>query len=451
MTSKRKKTPLLAICGRPDVGKSTLFNRLIGKQRAIVHGEEGITRDRTYGTVTHGGRLFRLVDTGGMVDNPVDPITRKIQEQIQAALEEADAILFVVDGQAEITRIDEELRDHLLRLGKPVILAANKLDNPNLELHASEFYSLGIGDPIPISSSHGTGMDDLLEAVLAELPQAAEAPDDEDAPPEESTVTKVAVLGKPNVGKSSFVNAILNEERAIVTEVPGTTRDALDIEFHWKGRDYLLIDTAGLRKKAGIQEDVERFSVSRSLRAVRRADVCIVMMDATQEITEQDKRILGYIHEQGAAHIIVWSKWDLVEDREERFKELREQLETRAPYLKGVPWLTVSNVSRKRLFTTFEYIDRVAAAANTRIPTPELNRAIQDIKLTGLPSRYKGEQAKIRYATQTSVKPTTIVLFVNRKRLFHFSYMRFIENQLRSRFDFEGVPIKLELREEQRK
>ena len=451
MTSKKKKQPLVAICGRPNVGKSTLFNRLIGKQRAIVHGEEGITRDRTYGTVTHDGRAFRLVDTGGMVENPVDPITQKIQEQIKAAFDEADAILFVVDGQAEITRIDEEMRDYLLRLRKPVILAANKLDNPNLELHASEFYSLGLGEPIPVSSTHGTGMDELLEAILAEIPGAAEVPDEEETPPEESSVTKVAILGKPNVGKSSFVNAILNEERTIVTEIPGTTRDAIDIEFHWKGRDYLLIDTAGLRKKAGIRQDVEHFSVTRSLRAVRRADVCLVMMDATEGITEQDKRILGYIHEQGTAHIIVWTKWDLVEDRDERFKELGEMLEARAPYLKDIPALTISNVSRKRLFTTFEYIDRVAEAAKRRIPTPELNRAIQDIKLAGLPSVQRGEQAKIRYATQTGVKPATIVLFVNKKQLFHFSYLRFIENQLRSRFNFEGVPLKLELRQEQKK
>ncbi len=430
------------------MGKSTLFNRLIGKQRAIVHGEEGITRDRTYGEAVWEDRRFALVDTGGVVDDPVDPITRKIQEQVQAALEEADVILFVVDAQGEITRTDEEVRDYLLRLGKPVVLAANKLDNPNLEMHAVEFYSLGLGEPYPVSSTHGIGIGDLMDAVLAHLPKAPPTPVDESEEHELPGRTRVAIVGKPNTGKSSFINAILNEERTIVTEVPGTTRDAIDVEFHWKGKDYLLIDTAGLRRKAGIHEDVERFSVSRSLRAVRRADVCLLMMDATEGITEQDKRILGYIQEQGRAHILVWTKWDLVDDKETRFKELKEELGYKAPYLKDVPSLTVSNLTRQRLFTTFEYVDRVAEASEFRVSTGELNRLVQDLRRKA-PSAamYDRQQAKIRYATQASVKPTVFVFFVNQKKLFHFSYLRFIENQLRQRYNFAGVPIRIELRE----
>lgn len=449
MTARKKKLPLVAVCGRPNVGKSTLFNRLIGKQRAIVHGEEGITRDRTYGVAVWENRTFGLVDTGGVVDDPVDPITRKIQDQVQAALEEADVILFVVDAQGEITRTDEEIRDYLLRLGKPVVLAANKLDNPNLEMHAVEFYSLGLGEPYPVSSTHGTGVGDLMDAVLTHLPEAPQTPPEETEEEDELPGrTRIAIVGKPNTGKSSFINAILNEERTIVTEVPGTTRDAIDVEFHWKGKDYLLIDTAGLRRKAGIREDVERFSVSRSLRAVRRADVCLLMMDATEGITEQDKRILGYIQEQGRAHILVWTKWDLVEDKETRFKELKEELDYKAPYLKDVPFLTVSNITRQRLFTAFEYVDRVAAAWQHRVSTGELNRLVQDLRRKAPGAAMQdGQEAKIRYATQASVKPPVFVLFVNQKRLFHFSYLRFIENQLRAHYDFAGVPIRIELRE----
>ena len=448
MTARKKKLPLVAVCGRPNVGKSTLFNRLIGKQRAIVHGEEGITRDRTYGVAEWENRMFALVDTGGVVEDPVDPITRKIQEQVQAALDEADVILFVVDAQGEITRTDEEVRDYLLRLGKPVVLAANKLDNPNLEMHAVEFYSLGLGEPFPVSSTHGIGIGDLMDAVLAHLPKAPQTPSEDEAEQELPGRTRVAIVGKPNTGKSSFINAILNEERTIVTEVPGTTRDAIDVEFHWKGKDYLLIDTAGLRRKAGIHKDVERFSVSRSLRAVRRADVCLLMMDATEGITEQDKRILGYIQEQGRPHILVWTKWDLVDDKETRFKELKEELGYKAPYLKDVPSLTISNLTRQRLFTVFEYVDRVAEASEFRVSTGELNRLVQELRRKA-PSAamYDRHQAKIRYATQASVKPTVFVFFVNQKRLFHFSYLRFIENQLRERYNFAGVPIRIELRE----
>ena len=449
--SNRRKLPLVAICGRPNVGKSTLFNRLTGRSRAIVHKEEGITRDRFYAEAEWNGRRFRLVDTGGIVENPTDPITRRMQEQVRTALDEARVILFVVDGQQEITRVDREVVDELFKTGKPVVLAVNKLDNEKLALNRTDFFSLGLGEPYAVSSGHGIGIDDLMDAVTSHLPEGAgpEVLEGSDEEPLEDLggPIKVAVIGKPNVGKSSFVNAILNEERTIVTEVPGTTRDSIDVEFHWQGKDYVLIDTAGMRKKAGIKRDVERFSVSRALRSVRRADVCLVMVDATDGLTEQDKRIFDYVREHGTGMVLVWTKWDLVEDKEARLKAMAADLDLKAPFLKHVPSLAISNVTRQRLFTTFEYVSRVAEAAAYRVPTGELNRLMDEIRVKTAPSMRKGKQAKILYATQAGVKPTTFVLFVNQKRLFHFSYLRHIENRLRDAYGFEGVPISIELRE----
>jgi GTP-binding protein len=446
--SKKKKAPLVAICGRPNVGKSTLFNRLTGKSRAIVHDQEGITRDRFYGACRWGNYAFRVVDTGGIMDNPADAVSRQMQEQVQAALEEAKVIVFVLDGQEPITKIDEEVRDVLYKYGKPVVLAANKLDNEKLTENRYEFYALGLGDPIPISTGHGIGINDLRDAICSHLPENAEEDPDlnTEAPPTDNVI-KVAIVGKPNVGKSSFVNAILNEARTIVDDVPGTTREAIDIDFEWNGKEYLFIDTAGLRKKAGIKEKVEHFSVSRSLRAVRRADVCLVMMDAREGMSEQDKRIVGYARTEGTAMVFVWTKWDLIEDREKRFKALADDIDLKMKHLKYVPWLTISNITRQRLFNTFEYIDEVTAEGIKRIDTAELNKFVEDLLAKHTPPSQKGKHAKIRYATQVAVKPTTFVLFVNQKRLFHFSYMRFIENQLREKYGFSGVPIQLELRE----
>jgi GTPase len=443
--SPKDKRPLVAICGRPNVGKSTLFNRIIGKARAIVHDQEGITRDRFFGEAVWKDRSFRVVDTGGIIESPVDAISKKMQDQVRAAIEEAAVVIFLVDGQQEITRVDEEVRDILLRLGKPVVLAVNKLDNERLEMNRFDFFSLGLGEPYAISSGHGIGVDVLLDAVTTHLPENSAAIED---PAEEKPCIKVAIVGKPNVGKSSFINAILNEERTIVDATPGTTRDAIDIEFHWKGKDYLFIDTAGLRRKAGIKQHVEHFSVARSLRAVRRADVCLIMIDATEDFSEQDKRVIGYTLEQGTAMILVFSKWDLVPDKEERFKRLKDVIELKMPQIRFVPYLTVSNLSRQRLFTTFEYIDRVNESAERRIRTGELNTFFAELKEKHKAPGQKGRFPKIYYATQASVKPTTFVLFVNQKSRFHFSYTRYIENQIRARYNFEGVPIRLELREE---
>ncbi|MFO7975666.1 MAG: ribosome biogenesis GTPase Der [Candidatus Hydrogenedentota bacterium] len=442
---KSRKLPLVAICGRPNVGKSTLFNRIVGKQHAIVHAQEGITRDRTYGAAEWLGKAFRLVDTGGVVENPLDPVSHKVQGQVRTALEEADAIIFVVDGQQERTRTDEELRDELFKYGKPVFVAVNKLDNERLQLHLADFYALGLGEPLPVSASHGQGIEDLMRVVTGALPETAEGM------AEAEPATRIAVIGKPNVGKSSFVNALLNTERTIVDEKPGTTRDAVDIDFLWNGRPYLLIDTAGMRRKSGVKKAVEHFSISRSLRAVRRADVCLVLIDATEGITEQDKRILSYVAEHGAAVVLVWTKWDLIEDKDRRFKELAEEMDLKAPFLRYVPSITISNATRQRLFKIFDVVDSVNAEEEKRIPTPELNRFFEELRAHKAAGVQKGKQAKVLYATQTGVKPAVFVLFVNQKRLFHFSYLRFIENRLRERFGFQGVPIKLEVREETRK
>ncbi len=442
----RKHTlPLVAVCGRPNVGKSTLFNRIVGKARAIVHDEEGITRDRFFGEAEYNGRRFRIVDTGGIMEHPEDSIARKMQTQVRAALKEARVIVFVVDGQQELTRVDLQIRDDLFKYGKPVVLAVNKLDNFSMQEQYVEFYSLGLGDPFPVSATHGLGLDALMDAVTASLAEPPATEEPEETP--EKEVTRVAMVGKPNVGKSSFINALLNEERTIVDDTPGTTRDAIDIEFHWKGKDYLLIDTAGLRKKAGIKKQVEHFSIARSLRAIRRADVCLIMVDGVEGLTDQDKRILGYAGEQGTAMVLVFTKWDLVEQKEKRFKALADEIDLRMPHIKHVPYVTISNLSRQRLFMVFEHIDRVAESAKLRISTGELNRFVEAIRAKHKPPTQKGKAARIYYVTQAGVKPTTFVLFVNQKRLFHFSYMRFIENELRARYGFAGVPITLELRE----
>jgi len=445
-----KRLPLVAICGRPNVGKSTLFNRITGKQRAIIHGIEGITRDRTYGNAEWEGRAFRVVDTGGIVEHPVDPITEQMQRQVRLALEEARVIIFVVDGQSELTRADELIREELFKLGKPVVLAVNKLDNERMEMQRYGFYELGLGDPYAVSSGHGRGMSDLLDAVCEHLPPASEIPEAGEAEEPARDITKIAIVGKPNVGKSSFVNALLNQDRAIVTDIPGTTRDAIDIEFTWKDKEYLLIDTAGLRRKGRIDEEVERFSVSRSLRAINRADVAFVMIDAVEGISEQDKRIFSYIDERGTGAVIVWTKWDLVEDKEEMFRKLADMVDFQIPFLKYVPYVTVSNTERIRIFKTLEYADRIAEAAKRRVPTGELNRFFEEISQAHPPPSRRGKRAKIYYMTQTSIKPTTFVLFANNKELVHWSYLRFVENALRERFGFEGIPIKLEARSRKR-
>ncbi len=429
------------------MGKSTLFNRIAGRQHAIVHHHAGITRDRAYAFAEYEGKRFRLVDTGGVVDSPVDPVTAKMQEQVREAMREARVILFVVDGQQEITKVDEDVRDELFRLGKPVVLAVNKVDNARLSQQVTDYYSLGLGEPVGISATHNEGVGELLERLTAHLPEISEEAFAEMAAEEvDEGPAKVAIVGKPNVGKSSFVNALFNQERVIVTDVPGTTRDAIDNEFTYQGREYVLIDTAGMRKKGNISYEVERYSVNRSLRSINRADVALLMIDAIEGITEQDKRILQYIAERGTGVVLVFTKWDLVEDKERAFKDIAEEIDRLLPFMKYVPHVTISNVTKQRVTKTLEYVDQVAAEVRKRIGTGELNRFFEKIREHEAAAMRKGKRAKVLYATQASIKPTTFVLFVNQVGLFHFSYVRFIENRLREQYGFVGVPIKIELR-----
>jgi len=457
--SGKKKAPLVAICGRPNVGKSTLYNRLTGRQSAIVHDEEGITRDRHFGTAQWHGKRFRVVDTGGIVEFPIDPIVKKMQEQVRLAIAEAAVVVFVVDGRAPLTRVDFELRDELIKQGKPIVLAVNKLDNDQFEPLRHEYHELGVGEPIAVSSTHGLGTDMLVDALLIHMPNAplvpvapepdpaAESVEDERPVRVDDGITRVAVVGRPNAGKSSFINALLGEERTIVHETPGTTRDAIDIEFRYQEREYLLIDTAGMRKKAGIRSQVEHFSVARSLRAIRAADVCLVLIDAQEGLGEQDLKIIDYATEQGTPMALVWTKWDLIEHKEIRFAEIKEDLDLKAPFLSYVPSITISNTARTRVFKTLEIVDQLAEAAKKRIATGPLNNFLGRIKDEHQPPTFKGSVPKILYMTQISVKPTVFVMFVNRAKIFHFSYLRYIENRLRAEYGFDGVPIKLELRE----
>jgi GTP-binding protein len=336
------------------------------------------------------------------------------------------------------------------------VLAVNKLDNDQLEPQRHEYHDLGVGEPIAISSTHGLGSDLLVDAILTHLPNAPAATPAEPAPTDEGEerparvddgITRVAIVGRPNAGKSSFVNALLGEERLIVHDQPGTTRDAIDIEFRYQEREYLLIDTAGMRKKAGIRSQVEHFSVARSLRAIRAADVCLVLIDAKEGIGEQDLKIIDYATEQGTPMALVWTKWDLIEEKEKRFGEIKEDLDLKAPFLTFVPMITISNTERTRVFKTIELVDKLAAAALRRVPTGQLNNFLGRIKDDHKPPTFRGRVPKILYITQASVKPTVFVMFVNAKKLFHFSYLRYIENRLRETYGFEGVPIKLELRE----
>ena len=414
---------MVAIVGRPNVGKSTLFNRILGKQRAIVHDVEGITRDRFINEASWEGRRFRLVDTGGIVETPVDEITRKMQAQVQQAIDDAHVVIFVLDGQQEITRPDRVVCESLLRSGKPVVLAVNKLDNPKLALNLYDYYALGIGEPHAISSGHNLGIDALMREVIRHLPDPGETDGGvptaggTDADLEEANeVIKVAIVGRPNVGKSSFVNAILNEERISSPMCPAPPATP-SISSFTGGAKYLLIDTAGLRRKAGIRKPVEHFSVAAPCGPIRHADVCLV----GQPRKNWRNRTSAY--RCGRARRLYWCgpKWDLVENKVKRLKALEDDLDLKMPQGCFAPRLTIYIVTRTRLFFVFYWVDRVAAEAAKRIGTAELNRLMEQIKAKHNPPGKKGVHAKILYATQAGVKPTEIVLFVNQKRLFHFN------------------------------
>ncbi|WP_276621177.1 ribosome biogenesis GTPase Der [Syntrophomonas wolfei] len=432
--------PVVAIVGRPNVGKSTLFNRLAGARKAIVEDIPGVTRDRLYDSSDWNGREFIIIDTGGIRFNEGDIFAREIKLQAELAIEEADVIVLVLDSREGITAEDEQVANLLRKSNKPVVLAANKVEEFKKQLDYYEFYKLGLGDPIPVSAMHGYNTNELLDAVISHFKPAREYEEEGDA-------IKIAIVGRPNVGKSSLVNALLGEERVIVSDVPGTTRDAIDTPFQYKGQNYLLIDTAGMRRKSRIKETTERYSVIRTLKAIERADVVLIMLDATEGVAEQDKKIAGYVHEQSRANIIVVNKWDLVEKDGQTMNRFDKDIRDELKFLSYSPIMYVSALTKKRIFQVLEIVNFVAEQHHRRVNTAELNQVINEaMMLNPLPGG-GGKRIKILYSTQVRVAPPTFVFFSNKPEMVHFSYLRYLENALRKNFGFEGTPIRLLLRQ----
>ncbi len=436
--------PVIAVVGRPNVGKSTLFNKLIGQRLSIVEDTPGVTRDRIYAKGEWRNRPFMVVDTGGIESVTDDPILQQMRRQAELAIERADVIILVTDVRCGVTADDSAVASMLQKSGKPVILAVNKCDSigePPMELY--EFYNLGIGDPMPISAAHGHGTGDLLDAVYEMLPEEPAENEDEDA-------VRVAIIGKPNVGKSSLVNRIAGEERVIVSNVAGTTRDAIDTEIENKAGKFILIDTAGIRKKSKVTERIEHYSVLRAYMAVDRADVCLIVIDAAEGFTEQDSKVAGYAHEQGKASIIVVNKWDLIEKDSKTMKEYEDKLKNDFSFMSYAPFLFISAKTGQRVSKLFEMIQEVHAQNAMRISTGMLNDVLAYATTRVQPPSDKGRRLKIYYMTQASTKPPTFVIFVNRADLFHFSYQRYIENQIRATFGLTGTPVRFVVRERAR-
>ncbi|MDE6031499.1 MAG: ribosome biogenesis GTPase Der [Oscillospiraceae bacterium] len=433
---------VVAIVGRPNVGKSTLFNKLVGKKLSIVDDTPGVTRDRIYSRCEWLGREFMLIDTGGIEPKTDDVILAQMREQAMLAIERADAIIFVTDITTGVTANDMDVAALLMRSGKPIVLAVNKADGigePPPELY--EFYNLGLGDPIAVSSVHGHGTGDLLEAVFENLPPEEEEEYDEDA-------IKVAVIGKPNVGKSSLTNLIAGEERSIVSDIAGTTRDAIDSEVTRGGDKYIFIDTAGMRRKAKVKENIEHFSVLRALMAVDRADVCVIMIDATVGFTEQDSKVAGYAHDKGKPSVIAVNKWDAVEDKTDKtMQEFTKKLETDFSFMSYAPFVFISAKTGQRVDKLFELIKIVREQHSRRISTGVLNDMLSYATSRVQPPSDKGKRLKLYYMTQASTNPPNFVVFCNNKELFHYSYQRYIENQIRETFGLNMTPIKLTVRE----
>ncbi|WP_400163805.1 ribosome biogenesis GTPase Der [Brevibacillus sp. TJ4] len=428
--------PVVAIVGRPNVGKSTIFNRLVGERIAIVEDKPGVTRDRLYGKGEWLTRSFHVIDTGGIEFGETDEILTQMRYQAELAIDEADVIVMITDGRTGVTDADQELARMLNRTGKPVVLAVNKIDNPDMRADIYDFYTLGLGDPYPISGSHGLGLGDMLEAVALHFP-----PVDEDNLGDD--VIRVSIIGRPNVGKSSLTNAILGEERVIVSEVAGTTRDAIDTPFERDGQHYILVDTAGMRKRGKVYEATEKYSVMRAMRSIEDSDVVLVVLNGEEGIIEQDKKIAGYAHEAGRAVIIVVNKWDAVEKDDKTMQRFTELIREEFKYLDYAPILYVSAKSKQRVHTILPKVNEVAEAHNMRIPTSVLNDLITDATIRTPPPSDRGKRLKINYATQATVKPPTFILFVNDPELMHFSYERYIENKIREAFVFEGTPIRI--------
>ncbi len=433
--------PIVAIVGRPNVGKSTFFNKVVGKRIAIVEDTPGVTRDRLYFEVEWCGRKMMMIDTGGIEPDTNDLIMSHIKAQAQIAIDSADVILFMTDIRAGLTADDREIATMLRKCSKPVVLCVNKVDSiGSLPAEFYEFYELGLGDPYAVSSVHGTGSGDILERVCELLPNEEDEEEDEDT-------IKVAVIGRPNAGKSSLVNHILGANRMIVSDIAGTTRDAIDSNVENDHGKYVFIDTAGIRKTGKLTDNIERYSVLRAEMAVERADVCLIVIDATEGVTAQDERVAGIAHESGKACVIIINKWDLVEKDTKTMDNFRKDVYAALSYMTYAPVLFISAKTGQRVERIFELVNYVNDQASMRISTGMLNDVLNDATTRVQPPTDKGKRLKIYYMTQTGVKAPTFVLFVNNAELFHFSYQRYIENKLREVFGFEGTPIKLVIRE----
>ena len=431
--------PLVAIVGRPNVGKSTLINGLAQRRVSIVEDIPGVTRDRIYCDVKWLNREFTLIDTGGIeFRNGKDQISSGIRQQAELAMEEADVILFVLDARAGLTSDDEIIAGILRRTGKPVVVAVNKVDSKNQEMDVYEFYSLGLGDPIGISAVNRLSFGELLDRITEGFPEQTEE--------ESEDIIRTAIVGRPNVGKSTLINSLLGYERSLVADEMGTTRDAVDSLWTYKGKTFILVDTAGMRRKSKIDEPLEKYSVIRSIRAIDNCDVAIFVLDAVDKLTEQDKKIIGYIHEAGKGRVLFVNKWDAVAKETNTMVEFEKEIKNGLPFASYVPMLFGSALTKQRIHRLGDMIYNVAEQQSLRIPTSVLNDLLEDAKMVNPPPAHSGRVAKIYYMTQVGIRPPTFVMFVNDANLIHFSYVRFIENRLRESFSFEGTPIRIVVR-----
>ena len=429
---------VVAIVGRPNVGKSSLFNRIIGDRLSITDDAAGITRDRIYSKATWLDQEFRVIDTGGIVLKD-EPFSKEIRAQATLAIDEADVIVMVVDARASITEEDRDVIRILQKSPKPLIIAANKVDDNSFKDYIYDFYALGCDEVIAVSALHGIGVGDLLDKVVEYLPEERKSPYDDD-------VIKFCLIGQPNVGKSTLSNSLVGEERTIVSDVPGTTRDAIDTMFTWHQKKFVVVDTAGIRKQGKIYENAEKYSVLRAMTAIERCDIAVLLLDGTQELSEQDKRIAGFAREANRAMIVVVNKWDIVKKDDKTMKQMTEKLKTQMPFLEFVPIIFLSAIKKERVHTLLEEVEKVYDNFNRRVQTSVLNDVLMDAVLLNQPPIFNGNRLRLTYATQDDVMPPSFVLFVNDERHMHFSYLRYLENQLRSSFEFSGSPIKFTLR-----
>ena len=435
--------PLIAIVGRPNVGKSTLFNKIVGKRIAIVEDTPGVTRDRIYADGEWLNYHFTLIDTGGIEPESEDIIAKQMRRQAELAIETAHVIVFIVDGRAGLTAADDEVAEMLRRSKKPVVLVVNKLDHPKFEDEIYDFYTLGIGTPIGISAEQGLGLGDMLDEIVAYFPRIEEEASEENP--------SIAIVGRPNVGKSSLVNALLGQERTIVSDIPGTTRDAIDTPFVWNEKEYTLIDTAGIRRKRSVEDEtVERYSVIRSLAAIRRCDIALIVIDAERGLSEQDVKIAGYVHEEGKASVVIVNKWDLIEKDTYTADKFKKDMLVDLAFMSYVPMLFISAKTGQRVNKVMELADYALEQNSMRISTGKLNGVVSEAITMNEPPVSSGRRLRIYYTTQVSIKPPTFVIFVNEPDLMHFSYKRYLENFIRKSFDLKATPIRIIIRKRER-